>query len=111
MDYTRSCLGLPNLMYPSAQTHEGALRRIGVVVDQPVHAAGRVARMENIMLYDFLGANRSELIERCRVRVSSRRAPRATPGEITHGIPIFLDQLILMFPKNASNEDASTRGQ
>jgi signal transduction histidine kinase len=66
--------------------------------------------MENIMLYDFLGANRSELIERCRVRVSARRAPLATPGEITHGIPIFLDQLIQMFPKSASNEDASTRG-
>ena len=50
------------------------------------------------MLHDFLQANRSELIERCRAKVAARRAPLATPAEITHGIPIFLDQLTRMLP-------------
>ena len=63
------------------------------------------------MLHEFLRANRSELIERCRAKVTGRRAPRATPGEITHGIPIFLDQLTQMFPTGASNEDAFARDQ
>jgi hypothetical protein len=46
------------------------------------------------MLHEFLDANRAELIERCRVKVSRRPAPRPTPEEMEHGIPIFLDQLI-----------------
>jgi hypothetical protein len=50
------------------------------------------------MLYDFLKSNRPELIERCRVKVAKRRAPVVTPAELTHGIPLFLDQLTEMLP-------------
>jgi signal transduction histidine kinase len=46
------------------------------------------------MLHEFLDANRTELIERCRMKVSRRAAPRPTPGEMDHGIPLFLGQLI-----------------
>jgi len=46
------------------------------------------------MLHDFLTANRLELINRCRVKVGKRSAPKATDAELTHGIPQFLDQLI-----------------
>ena len=46
------------------------------------------------MLHEFLRANRAELIARCRAKVSRRSAPKATEGELTHGIPLFLDQLI-----------------
>jgi signal transduction histidine kinase len=46
------------------------------------------------MLYEFLDENRAELIERCRVKVARRPAPRATPTEMEHGIPLFLGQLI-----------------
>jgi signal transduction histidine kinase len=52
------------------------------------------------MLHDFLQANRSDLIDRCRSKVAARRAPLATPAELTHGIPIFLDQLTRMLPKD-----------
>ena len=45
------------------------------------------------MLHEFLADNRSELIDRCRIKVLKRRAPRATPAELDHGIPRFLDQL------------------
>jgi len=50
------------------------------------------------MLHDFLIANRAELIDRCRSKVAARRAPRATPAELEHGIPLFLEQLIGMLP-------------
>ncbi|MHB8812953.1 MAG: sensor histidine kinase [Steroidobacteraceae bacterium] len=46
------------------------------------------------MLHEFLTSNRADLIERCRLKVARRSAPRATEAELTHGIPLFLDQLI-----------------
>ena len=46
------------------------------------------------VLHEFLTANRSELIERCRLKVAKRLAPKAAIAELAHGIPRFLDQLI-----------------
>ena len=46
------------------------------------------------MLHEFITANRDTIISRCRARISSRPAPRATDLELTHGVPIFLDQLV-----------------
>jgi signal transduction histidine kinase len=46
------------------------------------------------MLHQFLQENRTELIERCRMKVAQRAAPRPTPKEMEHGIPLFLGQLI-----------------
>jgi signal transduction histidine kinase len=46
------------------------------------------------MLHEFLTSNRADLIERCRIKVARRSAPRVTPAELTHGIPLFLEQLI-----------------
>jgi hypothetical protein len=46
------------------------------------------------MLHEFLAANRTELIQRCRLKVARRFAPKAAPVELEHGIPRFLDQLI-----------------
>jgi hypothetical protein len=46
------------------------------------------------MLHEFLTSNRADLIERCRIKVAQRSAPRVTEAELTHGIPLFLDQLI-----------------
>ena len=46
------------------------------------------------MLHEFLAANRDDLIDRCRLKVAQRRAPKATDSELEHGIPHFLEQLI-----------------
>lgn len=46
------------------------------------------------MLHEFLTANRTELIDRCRLKVAERCAPTTLPAALEHGIPIFLDQLI-----------------
>lgn len=46
------------------------------------------------MLHEFVTANRNEIIKRCRARISSRPAPRATDVELEHGVPMFLAQLV-----------------
>lgn len=45
------------------------------------------------MLLDLLISNRSELITRCRSRLSERFAPNAMPTVVEHGVPLFLEQL------------------
>lgn len=46
------------------------------------------------MMHQFLTANRTELIARCREKVAQRAAPGASGDELAHGISTFLDQLI-----------------
>jgi diguanylate cyclase len=46
------------------------------------------------MLHEFLNANRGLLIDRCRDMVASRSHPKLPRPERSHGIPVFLDQLI-----------------
>jgi hypothetical protein len=46
------------------------------------------------MLYDFLAANRADLVSRCRQKASQRHAPQTSEAELERGIPLFLDQLI-----------------
>jgi signal transduction histidine kinase len=46
------------------------------------------------VLHEFLAAHRTELIDRCRVRVARRPVPAVTDAELEHGVPLFLDQLI-----------------
>jgi signal transduction histidine kinase len=46
------------------------------------------------MLHEFLAANRSELIARCRLKVGQRSADARPRPELDHGITLFLDQLI-----------------
>jgi signal transduction histidine kinase len=46
------------------------------------------------MLHEFLTANYSILVSRCRAKVAKRTVPRASDAELLHGIPLFLEQLI-----------------
>jgi signal transduction histidine kinase len=48
----------------------------------------------NGMLHEFLTAQRADLIERCRVKVAKRSAPKPIATDRINGIPAFLDQLI-----------------
>ncbi|MDP9100098.1 MAG: HAMP domain-containing histidine kinase [Verrucomicrobiota bacterium] len=59
------------------------------------------------MMHEFLTENRGELIERCRMKVAQRPAPKATGEELDHGITIFLDQII----KTLKAEEGSTPGE
>ncbi len=41
----------------------------------------------------FLSNNRDELIKRCKAKVAMRPARDATPRQLSHGVPMFLEQL------------------
>ena len=45
------------------------------------------------MLHEFIGANRDEIIERCRAKAASRLVTPLTGAAMEHGVPLFLDQL------------------
>ncbi len=45
------------------------------------------------MLYNFLIAHRTELIQHCREKVSKRYAPAQVPQPVDHAVPLFLEQL------------------
>ena len=55
------------------------------------------------MLHEFLTLNRDELIGRCRSKARQRNSPPATPFEVDHGVPLFLDQLVDALRDEQSN--------
>src|SRR5689334_7412101 len=61
------------------------------------------------MLHDFLTANRAELIDRCRTKVSRRRSPMATASELECGVPLFLEQLIQTLEVEQTREPLKSR--
>jgi len=61
------------------------------------------------VLHEFLTAHHADLIARCRSKVLNRRAPKATDGELEHGIPIFLDQLIKTLKVEQSSDPEQSR--
>ncbi len=61
------------------------------------------------MLHQFLASHRAELIERCRVKVAHRLAPRVTAAELAHGIPAFLDQLIKTLQVEQTSDPMQSR--
>jgi signal transduction histidine kinase len=46
------------------------------------------------MLHQFLESKRAEIIARTKTKVAARAVPCATEVELTHGVPLFVDQLI-----------------
>jgi signal transduction histidine kinase len=59
------------------------------------------------MLHEFLTANRTTLIERCRGK-GAQRAALSSTAEFGHGIPFFIDQLIKTL-KDEQTPDTSPR--
>jgi signal transduction histidine kinase len=58
------------------------------------------------MLHELLTAHRADLIARCRQKVASRPAPKATPTELEHGVPIVIDQLIRALQSKSPGRDS-----
>jgi signal transduction histidine kinase len=61
------------------------------------------------MLHEFLTAHRDDLIGRCMLKAAQRRAPKATGGELEHGIPHFLEQLVKTLRVEQTPEPLSSR--
>jgi hypothetical protein len=57
------------------------------------------------MLHEFLTANRTELITRCKDKVAKRLAPSENLAALEYGVPLFLQQLVeaLRLHKNPSD--------
>jgi signal transduction histidine kinase len=62
------------------------------------------------MLHDFIVENRAELIERCRVKLAARAAPRVTNLELERGVPLFLDQFVEIVRSAAGPTTAMSTG-
>lgn len=60
------------------------------------------------MLYEFLTANRDELIARCAAKVAKRPIPPPSPAQ-THGIPLFLSQIIDTLGRDAASDENGSR--
>jgi signal transduction histidine kinase len=58
------------------------------------------------VLFEFVAANRQQLIALTRAKIASRLSPKATEVELTGGVPLFLDQLVdaLKRPLHSSTE-------
>lgn len=61
------------------------------------------------MLHDFLMTHRALLVERCRSMVAKRSPAKAIPNELGHGIPLFIDQLIVILSIRQSATSPSGR--
>ena len=61
------------------------------------------------MMHEFLTENRGELIERCRMKVAQRPAPRANGAELDYGITVFLDQIIKTLEAERSAQPMESR--
>jgi signal transduction histidine kinase len=57
------------------------------------------------MLHEFLASKRDEIIARAKAKVAARAVPRATDAELTHGVPLFLDQLIDTLKRSTFQSD------
>src|ERR1700722_17067749 len=63
------------------------------------------------MLQDLIMANRSVLIDQCRAMVAGRSGSKPTDTELTHGIPVFLDQLIETLTIEKASESVRSRAE
>jgi signal transduction histidine kinase len=61
------------------------------------------------VLHEFLTTNKADLIERCRLKVANRLAPKVAGQELAHGIPRFLDQLIKTLEVEQTSEPMRSR--
>ena len=58
------------------------------------------------LLDQFIVRNRNELLARARSKVAARHHPPASEAELTHGLPVFLDQLRDALQRAASKQPA-----
>jgi signal transduction histidine kinase len=63
------------------------------------------------MLHEFLIANRVDLVDRCRIKIVQRSAPRATDYQLLHGIPLFLEHLAKTLREEQEIPDPGNRTQ
>src|ERR1700733_7713546 len=66
--------------------------------------------MPLLMLHEFLVANREEILRRSREKLSGRLVPTPTQAELSHGLPLFVDQLIAILRAAKGDRTEGHRG-
>jgi signal transduction histidine kinase len=61
------------------------------------------------VLYEFLIANRDEILVRSRAKLSGRKVPTPTPAELADGLPLFVEQLIAILRAAKGDRGAGYR--
>jgi hypothetical protein len=61
------------------------------------------------MLYEFIAANREEIVARTREKAASRPGPRAILDELKDGVPSFLGQIVETL--RLSGDDSAAMGE
>lgn len=61
-----------------------------------------------MMLRDFLANHRDELIARCKSKVRLRPQRNATDGQLTNGVPLFLEQLTRTLAAEQADDPAES---
>src|SRR5688572_21614521 len=69
-----------------------------------------LATMPHLALHEFIGVNRVELIRRCKTKVGARSGPGAVAADADHGVPLFLDQLVVELRDGPSQTSAMSEG-
>ena len=49
----------------------------------------------SLVLHEFISLNREEILARCRAKVAMRSSPPSSTASIDHGVPMFLDELVV----------------
>jgi signal transduction histidine kinase len=62
------------------------------------------------MLHDFLITNNEEILRRSRAKLSGRLVPTPTQVELSHGLPLFVDQLIAILRAEKGDRAAGHEG-
>jgi hypothetical protein len=66
--------------------------------------------MTHLGLHDFITTHRVELIARCQAKAAMRRASTTAPSGPDHGVPVFLDQLVIELRHGPSQTHAIATG-
>src|SRR6266478_5833621 len=61
------------------------------------------------MLHEFLTANRAEILNRSRAKLSTREAPTPTDSELIEGLPLFFDQLCAILRTKKDDREPGRR--
>jgi signal transduction histidine kinase len=59
------------------------------------------------MLVDFIRTHRADLIAQTREKVAARSAPKPSDDELLNGVPLFLDQFVVLLQHDGASTDTA----
>jgi hypothetical protein len=100
---TRAPRPLLSYVIPHRHGYDGKFRLDSGGCQPQIVGSGE--RPAATVLHEFLESNRVQIIARTKAKVAARMGPCATEAELTHGIPLFFDQLIDTLKRSTRQSD------